>query len=98
MLLDTDTSFHIDIANDVLSGFQLVVELLLERSIEAVLIDFFIFEKVIGRDALSKGFGRQEVVFHSVPLRPTRRPAGGTDGKVEVHATLEEIVHQCAFT
>ena len=81
MFLDVASALHVHVEDHVLPGLQLVVNLLLQRAVEAVLIDLFVLQELTGCNAATELFGREEEVFHTVLFGASGRTACGADAE-----------------
>jgi hypothetical protein len=81
VFLDVASAYNIYIKHDMLSSFKLTLYLLLQGAIEAVGIYFLVFKELVVGDALSKFFGAEEEVFHTMLLGTAWGTARGRDGE-----------------
>ena len=58
---------YVHVEHYVLSGFQLLFHLRFQGAVEAVFVDFLIFQEFTVGDALAELFGREEEILHPVP-------------------------------
>ena len=68
---------YVHVEHYVLSGFQLLFHLRFQGAVEAVFVDFLIFQEFTVGDALAELFGREEEIFH-----PVTAPSPVADGLV----------------
>ena len=83
VLLDVHTTFHIDVEDNVLSLFALAFYLLLQGTVEAVVIYLFVLQELVLRDSVTKLIRRDEEVLYTILLRASWRSAGAADGEIE---------------
>ena len=88
---------YVHVEHYVLSGFQLLFHLRFQGAVEAVFVDFLIFQEFTVGDALAELFGREEVLFHLVTLRPPWRTAGRTDAESQIQVLSHQIIDERAF-
>ena len=68
ILLDVATALYVNVENYVLATCSLRFHLLLQRSVEAVLINLLIFKELIAGYTLTKFFGSYEEILYTVLL------------------------------
>ena len=88
---------YVHVEHYVLSGFQLLFHLRFQGAVEAVFVDFLIFQEFTVGDALAELFGREEEIFHPVTLRPPWRTAGCTDAESQIQVLSHQIIDERAF-
>ena len=71
ILLDVSTALYVNVEHYVLATCSLRFHLLLQRSVEAVLINLFVFKELVAGYTLTKFFGRYEEILHTVLLCTT---------------------------
>ena len=88
---------YVHVEHYVLSGFQLLFHLRFQGAVEAVFVDFLIFQELAVGDALAELFGREEEIFHSVTFRPPWRTAGRADAESQIQVLSHQIIDERAF-
>ena len=97
MTFEIECPFHIDVTDHVLSGGQLALHRSEQRAVEAIGVDFFVFEKFAGGDAATELFRSEEKVFDAVTFRPARGTTGGADREMQVEASGDEVFDERIF-
>ena len=97
MTFEIERPFHIDVANHVLSGSELALNGSEQRAVEAISVDFFVFQELAGGDAASEFFRSEEKIFHSVTFRAARGTTGRADREMQVEASGYEVFDECIF-
>ena len=83
MLLYIEAAFYIDIADDVLSLFELLVHLLREGTVETSFVDFLILEEITGIDVMAELFWGEKEILHTVLFFFAVWTAGATDAEMK---------------
>ena len=99
ILLDVATALHVDVEHHVLAARSLRLHLLLQRAVEAVLVNLLVLEKLVAADALAELLGSDEEILYAVLLCATRstRCARDREGEVQLRA-LHQTIDDCALS
>ena len=96
-LLAKYSTYHINVKHNILTCFQLLFHLCLQRSVITVLIYFLILQKFVVLNATTEFLRRKKEIFHSVLLRTTRRTAGSRNRKCKIQILRQQIIDNSRF-